>query len=282
MAEISLEDDEVVDSAAMAEAMGFSGFGMQRPPSKKRKFNPHADAAVSTSSNGSSKPASTGANTAPLGQRMRLPPPSSNLPARPPTTATETSGPVTGKADTDEIDLLGDDDGHGANEDDERYLDTSRPSRGYLPEELAEIAAQDKIDAILAAGSNSIPGLPARPEGFDSSDGYGHGQQQQHGGRRNHQRGRGGNENQQRPSKHHRTGGEGSGAPWWEGYYDPSVNQNPWEALEKKMRLQPRGTWLPKDTKPVDLGIGTGEGQGTDTIVREEVKEAHGEGHMDK
>lgn len=53
MADINSDDDP--DSAAMAEAMGFTGFGMQR--SKKRKLTP---------------PAQTGANNAPLGKRRPL------------------------------------------------------------------------------------------------------------------------------------------------------------------------------------------------------------------
>lgn len=239
MAEISLEDDEVMDSSAMAEAMGFSGFGMQRPPSKKRKFNPHADAAVSAPANG--KVASTtGANMAPLGQRkMRLPPPSSSdLPARPPTSTTaDGAGAGVGKTDTGEIDL---DDHYDVNPDgpDSRYMDTSRPARGYLLEELAEIEAQEKIDAILASSSGSIPGLPAPPPPGTGEEGFvGYRGQRQHG-----QRGRGTN------NKQHRSD-EGAKAPWWQGYYDPKMNQNPWEALETKMGLGPRGTWVPRNGK---------------------------------
>lgn len=290
MTEISL-DDEAMDSAAMAEAMGFSGFGMQRPASKKRRFNPNADAAVSgvsDNNNNSNKPASTGANTAPLGrQRLRLPPPSSELPARPSTTATRSSGPVAGKADTDEIDLddrdpadslerdvpAGDD--HVGGEDlGSQYMDTSRPSRGYLPEELAEIEAQDKIDAILVGG---IPGLPARPPAVASSEGiggYGH-----HHGQRNDQQGRGNDRRHPQGKRRHPTGDDDSGAPWWEGYYDPKVNQNPWEALEKKMGLQPRGTWLPKYVKPAGLET---EIQGDTHATNEEEDGAAGKSHTDE
>lgn len=53
MADVNSDSDP--DSAAMAEAMGFTGFGMQR--SKKRKLTP---------------PAQTGANNAPLGKRRPL------------------------------------------------------------------------------------------------------------------------------------------------------------------------------------------------------------------
>lgn len=241
MAEINLDgDDEVMDSSAMAEAMGFSGFGMQRPPSKKRKFNPHADAAVSSApANGQVAASTTGANMAPLGRRkMRLPPPSS-------TTADGTGvGAGVGTTDTDEIDL-GDHDQVNPDGPDSRYMDTSRPARGYLPEELAEIEAQAKIDAILVSsssssgsGSGGIPGLPARPPPANGEEGFvGYRGQKQHS-----QRGRGSN------NKLHRSD-EGGKAPWWEGYYDPKMNQNPWEALEKKMGLEPRGTWVPRNAK---------------------------------
>lgn len=53
MADVNSDSDP--DSAAMAEAMGFTGFGMQR--SKKRKLTP---------------PSHTGANSAPLGKRRPL------------------------------------------------------------------------------------------------------------------------------------------------------------------------------------------------------------------
>lgn len=81
--------DDDTDSAAMAEAMGFTGFGMQR--SKKRKLTP---------------PAQTGANNAPLGKRRPL-----NLPQ-----------PVVsggGGGNAEEIDLDDDDDGdvEGVQED---------------------------------------------------------------------------------------------------------------------------------------------------------------------
>ncbi|KKY36527.1 hypothetical protein UCDDA912_g03437 [Diaporthe ampelina] len=55
MADIASDDDP--DSAAMAEAMGFTGFGMQRAANRKRKLTP---------------PSQTGANSAPLGKRRPL------------------------------------------------------------------------------------------------------------------------------------------------------------------------------------------------------------------
>lgn len=83
MADINSDDDP--DSAAMAEAMGFTGFGMQRA-NRKRKLTP---------------PAQTGANNAPLGKRRPL-----NLP--------QPVAPGGGGGNAEEIDLDDDvDDDHG-------------------------------------------------------------------------------------------------------------------------------------------------------------------------
>ncbi|KAI3398494.1 hypothetical protein diail_9018, partial [Diaporthe ilicicola] len=75
------DDDDVLDSAAMAEAMGFTGFGMQARATKKRKLTP---------------PAQTGPNSAPLGKRRPL-----NLPQ--PVSASGGGG-----GNAEEIDLDGD------------------------------------------------------------------------------------------------------------------------------------------------------------------------------
>ncbi|ETS01500.1 hypothetical protein M419DRAFT_80992 [Trichoderma reesei RUT C-30] len=60
-------DDE---AAAMAQAMGFSSFGAQPRP-QKRKYNPHADAVTSsdsaTAQRAAAKPSVTGSNSTPLG-----------------------------------------------------------------------------------------------------------------------------------------------------------------------------------------------------------------------
>ncbi|KAH7143701.1 hypothetical protein EDB81DRAFT_502639 [Dactylonectria macrodidyma] len=34
--------------------------------------------------------------------------------------------------------------------------------------------------------------------------------------------------------------------PWYDGYYDPSTNENPWERLEKARGLPALGPWLPR------------------------------------
>ncbi|KAJ1338564.1 hypothetical protein MN608_01424 [Microdochium nivale] len=61
--------DSDLDSDAMAQAMGFASFGAQKPPSsKRRKFNPAADAVVAA-------PDGSGSSILPPRPRARLPPP---------------------------------------------------------------------------------------------------------------------------------------------------------------------------------------------------------------
>ncbi|KAK2610168.1 hypothetical protein N8I77_003621 [Diaporthe amygdali] len=212
MADITSDDD--LDSAAMAEAMGFTGFGMQRA-NRKRKLTP---------------PAQTGANNAPLGKRRPL-----NLPE-------PVSGDASG-ANADEIGLDDDDDDGGAGlaRDQQgggeefdadaagpQYIDTSRPSRGYYPEELEDMQTQARIDALTFADAPSTTGhhqLPQKPPQ----------QQGQHAGKAARWSG----------------GRAGSGLPWWEGEWDPRLIdrmvENPWERLEKQRGLEARGTWPSKD-----------------------------------
>lgn len=125
------------DADAMAAAMGFSSFGAQKPPNKKRKYNPHADASTSVSSTHKPKPtSSTGANSAPLGTRA------------PPAPATN----------TDEIQLDDDD-------DDEDGGGNAPPAAA--PSEISQ--AQDARPA-------SLPQRPAAGNGFVGTEhGHGHG-----------------------------------------------------------------------------------------------------------
>ena len=235
MAEIPL-DEEDFDSAAMAAAMGFSSFG--GPASKKRKFNPHADAAVvAFSSSGGPAPAPSGANTTALGERQpRGPAPSSSdlplhlpvgLPARP-------SRPGSGRGqNSDEIDLDGDGDEDADPEP--QYLDTSRPARRLSSAEREARETQERIDAIVTAKVDETMAHAQIQGGAAASvPGSVHG-------------GRGGGHG----PRHHHGGGQhpGRGEPghiWWEGYHDPSFNENPWERLEKARGLEPRGTWVPR------------------------------------
>ncbi|KPM34027.1 hypothetical protein AK830_g12547 [Neonectria ditissima] len=37
-----------------------------------------------------------------------------------------------------------------------------------------------------------------------------------------------------------------SRGPWYEGYYDPMSNENPWDRIEKTRGISSVGTWLPR------------------------------------
>lgn len=187
--------------------MGFSSFGAQDRPQKKRRYNPNADAAVhaaSTASSSSSRQGrgkqTTGSNSTPLGARPAAPQSAANA---------------------HEIDLDGEEDGDGA------------PGAGGVDLGGAAVSAQGGDAAQqFAAGSDltadaaHLHGLPQRPAQFaadqargpPNSHGYPHGRGQHHSA--------------------------GNGAPWYEGYYDTLSNRNPWEKLEKAMGLSAKGTWV--------------------------------------
>ena len=181
-----MDADEAAEAEAMAAAMGFSSFGAQKLPSKKRKYNPHADA--STSADIHKPTSSTGANSAPLGTR----------PA-PPT-------------NTDEIQLDDDDD----NDEEEVAADGNTAAAAVA--ETGDIATQD---AYYPAG---LPQRPAAGMDFVNSQNQRHnaGQNRQGGGR-----------------QHNKL--------WYENYYDHLSNENPWARLEKKLGLQPRGSWIERE-----------------------------------
>ncbi|KUI53166.1 hypothetical protein VP1G_00746 [Cytospora mali] len=228
MDDISLEDD--LDSAAMAEAMGFTGFGMQRS-NKKRKFNPNADSSVDGSSGEPFTPATTGANTAPLGRRrpMALPPPA--------------SGVFEGGGNADEVDLDegGNEDGarrRGGGGDDvvivgdnpgPQYIDTSRD---VLPKAMEGMEMQSRINAIVEGNAN--------PAGTTSNHQEPQYQQYQT------------DKGTRWSGPHaHAHAAKAAGLPWWEGAWDPKLIdrmiENPWEKLEKQGGFDSRGTWGRKD-----------------------------------
>ncbi|TGJ79914.1 hypothetical protein E0Z10_g8860 [Xylaria hypoxylon] len=225
-----MDSDEDIDTAtAMAEAMGFSSFGAQKP-NKRRKFNPGADAFVapnSPSTSTSTLPfhryndnddgsymATTGSNTIPLGVRRQ---------------------------NVDEIDLDGDEEevhlplgGQVAqpnitDDDDDpepQYLDTSRPSAPLVVDPAD--ALQSKIDTIVGSSADAYtsPQLPPPPPSSTIVS-TGHSSRGGRGGRQ------------------HNMNREGrSGARWWEDYYDPAFIVNPWDRLEKANGLEPRGSWV--------------------------------------
>ncbi len=194
-ADQDLDVDEL-DSAAVAAAMGFSSFGAQAHPNKKRRFNPHADAVVGMPAEIRRPPAATHPATIPAA----LPPrPTSSSPLHN-QALHDASVPKNKpqKTNADEIDLddNDDDDDEGAygsddkdtaatsapEDDDEpgpQYIDTSRPigeirnhGLGTSPEEEEDPAVvQARMDAVIAAGnvtygaalSASAAGLPSRP-----------------------------------------------------------------------------------------------------------------------
>lgn len=121
-----MEDDDT--AADMAAAMGFSSFGTQNPPSKKRKYNPNTDAVFSIDE---SKLYGTGANSAPVAERR---------------------APAT---NADEIALSDDDD--DANKKDDIKGDGSP--------EGAPIESTGGTVHSVGAGVAGLPQRPAQPQG---------------------------------------------------------------------------------------------------------------------
>ncbi|KAJ8121501.1 hypothetical protein ONZ43_g2059 [Nemania bipapillata] len=201
--------DDAEDSAtAMAAAMGFSSFGAQKP-NKRRKFNPSTDAFVDPISSLTS----TVASTLPFhryADNSTTPTGSNTVPL----------GHRKQVTNMDEIDL--DDDEDDDDEDPEpQYLDTSRPSAPIVADPADNI--QSKIDAIVGSVADSYTSPQVSSSFVDNS-------RSSRGGRRGYQR------------NLNRDGG--SGTEWWEDYYDPAFIVNPWDKLEKRNGLEPRGAWV--------------------------------------
>ncbi|KAJ6441822.1 Alpha-1,2-mannosyltransferase alg11 [Purpureocillium lavendulum] len=202
---------DVVDAddgaaAAMAQMMGFSAFGAQDRPQKKRRFNPHADAATEQSSRqthhrhnhrqAAARGSSTGSNATPLGATRRAaggvsvpPPPSTN---------------------TDEISL---------------DVDVNEPAAAAAAGEENAAPARTSITSLPRPAD--LPERPGAGTGFVGVPSRG-----EHGERHQHRGGDGGGPQSRK------------GEAWYEGYYDPTSNENPWERLEASMGLSPRGSWL--------------------------------------
>ena len=173
---VDIDADEL-DSAAIAAAMGFSSFGSQAHPNKKRRFNPLADAVIDSpwdnrppaARPGPPRPPTTSANSVPVRATrapMALPPPST-LPLHPPEVSTT--------ANTDEIAL--DDDGN--DEPGPQYIDTSRPIGEIRDHGLGggagephgsedDAAFHARIQAVVAAGNAKYgvteTAAPSRPD----------------------------------------------------------------------------------------------------------------------
>ena len=107
--------DQETDEQAMAQMMGFSAFGAQDRPQKKRKYNPSADAATNAQ-----QPAGTGSNMTPLAARpAKIPQAIANL---------------------DEIDL---EDGDDPDDDDGGVPTAPGPSRSALSAVSLKLSTQD-------------------------------------------------------------------------------------------------------------------------------------------
>ena len=281
-----MDSDSDPEAASMAALMGFSTFGSQAPPKKKRKFNAATDAFVDGQEllkldRGGKRGLGSGGNTMPLGKTRVFGEKKRDGPAE--------GGEDGGKAEArneDEIALdeeNGEEEGgvrldrqdgprgryeraiktspedelgvRGSEEDDEipsHFMDTSVPSISQVEDEEAR-KAQEKIDAILAASgqdtSDPLPisnpasteafakprDLPQRPA-FTNWNGVG--------------RGRGGSDTASIASSSRQSHGRREyNEKWYEGYYDPSFNENPWAALEKTNGLESKGSWIERDRR---------------------------------
>ncbi|KAI0007264.1 hypothetical protein F4779DRAFT_519829 [Xylariaceae sp. FL0662B] len=205
-------DDE---TTAMAQAMGFSNFGAQNASNKRRKFNPRADAVVASSSSTSAIPSrrdavselvGSGSNALPLGVRIQ--------------------NDEEINLDSDQEDgVINPKTGNGVegdydNDDPEpQYLDASYPP---VPASVDLEEVQSKIDAIVGS---SAQGLQAESSSYEAIGIPGS---------------RGGQGGRQANRGH----GRDMGKEWWEDYYDPSSNVNPWERLERFKGLETRGSWM--------------------------------------
>jgi len=274
----SAEGSEDEDANDMAAFMGFSTFGSQKPATKKRKFNPTTDAFVEGQElakldRGGKKGSGSGGNNVPLGKMRVLGGKRGNedeIQLDMDDEDEDLDGPRymdTSLPPPIEAALRG---GNGEEVDEDegpRYMDTSLPAPAEVdavqvsPEEAAEMQA--RIDAILASigsepdpglddGENTEtstlppppPGLPQRPAFTATSDtefmqGASRGRAfsdatsaSPRGGRG---RGRGGGGVRERGERNEK---------WYEGYYDPTFNENPWAKLEKENGLPSIGTWL--------------------------------------
>ncbi|KAH8907272.1 hypothetical protein BR93DRAFT_938152 [Coniochaeta sp. PMI_546] len=193
----------------MAQMMGFTAFGSQAPPSKKRRYNPRADAIADSGAGGSTgglpakppAPRGTGANTLPLLPR---------------------SAPCQGSGGTTLQD--------GGVEREQRMQavleDSGKDAIG------SEAAGQDRSGEDPPPQYIDTSRSPVRTgEDEDSTSGP--------------VTAPGSSDNQ--PASRGGRGGPGAGPHrriWWTDYYDPSSNENPWEWLEKAKGLEPVGSWL--------------------------------------
>jgi hypothetical protein len=200
-------DDAVEFDAAMAAAMGFSSFGT-KPSAKRRKFNSSNDAVVATPTLSASS-----------SQQQRQPQNQGRGANAIPLGGRPAAALLPAMQNTDEILLEVDGDGVQEEEDDPepQYIDTSRP---VVPVEGFPAPA----NAAIHVKDDGTKGTPA-------SLGRGH---------RPWDNGRGSDR-----SSHRAGDRRGGSKPWWQDYFDPTANMNPWEKLEKENSLKPlNNDWL--------------------------------------
>lgn len=204
------DSDQEAEAAAMAQMMGFTAFGSQAPPSKKRRYNPRADAVADPDgAAGPPAPWGTGANTLPLLPRsvLRGEGQVEAAAARGGGEAGKGGEAGQGGQSASEVGaggVEGEVSGRGGGDDDPapQYIDTSR-------------------SPIRTGEDQASSSLPATAPGYGEHRAAGHG---------------GGSGRGYAPGKR----------IWWTDYYDPSSNENPWEFLEKARGLEPVGPWLPR------------------------------------
>ena len=208
------------EAAAMAAAMGFSSFGSTERPSKKRRFNSHADAVVS-----GTLPAAPGSLPARPPQPARLTG-ANNLPLHPRGPPRGRGQPAQGSGNADEIDLGGDDESDGG-------ADASADVPRDGTAEDGDDRAPQYIDTSREPGAYEDLGGSSEPQGQEWAGAGGPGAPERGGFR--HRGGRGGG----------RGGYAASGrSQWWLDYYDPSSNENPWQRLEQSRGIESKGEWL--------------------------------------
>ncbi|ROT42432.1 hypothetical protein SODALDRAFT_374769 [Sodiomyces alkalinus F11] len=250
-------------TAALAQSMGFSSFGSQdrsSHPSKRRKHNPNVDAVVASPATGANASAvvyTTDNSFTTTAAALASIPGSNNA-------ATQ---------NTEEIDLdeSEDEDNGGEREGGNGgailYPDVEEGTGDHL-KAPALAKAQALIDEIVArhggdgsTGTNegAVHSFSLPPGGSPGNSGVtlpnrpspSWGQNQGSLPNIGQEGGHGHDQPLPMPQRQGRGQGQGRepGKPWWEGYYDPASNENPWAALEKKAGLQSRGSWLSRSTR---------------------------------
>ena len=243
-------------SAAVAAAMGFSAFGSQdRPPSKKRRFNPHADAVLDPSlAPGHALPAAApslppkppapiaGFQNHPVGSGAdsRLP-----LHHRPGATGSGQGASAAGNAN--EIDL-------GLSDEDGELNGEHTGGRGEVVPGSGSLASQSNDADGFSSQLPYLPG-PTIPPGSDFAASPGGYQPTPFGAPEYSTRGNGrgsgpGWRGGGGRGGHNRGGGNGGknlgghfNPDWGKDYFDPKSIENPWGKLEATKGLKPISPW---------------------------------------